>query len=343
MGATAEAVSWLCSSDEAWTRYRALSDLGCRAVDEAEITRARVGMIEDGRIRALIARASNWPGYALKRHNDAGHPIYALATLADFGLDRNVPGISEIGEAVLGHFDGGGFETYLWLPRFLTKEDEDTERWGWMLCDSPTLLYALLAFGFGSDPRVKQAVGTLADLGSDQGWQCGAAASLPRFSGPGRKADPCPMATIYALKALSLVPAAQESPVVAAGIETILAHWEHQADYKLRMFGIGTDFRKVKYPYVWYDILHVTEVLSRFPSVVSDDRFAEMLTELTSHADESGRYTANSMYRAWSDWSFADKKRPSPWLTFLVTRVLTRGERHSVDEATAGDSSSSDL
>ena len=28
------------------------------------------------------------------------------------------------------------------------------------------------------------------------------------------------------------------------------------------------------------------------------------------------------MYRAWKGWSFADKKHPSPWLTFLVLRVL---------------------
>jgi len=34
-------------------------------------------------------------------------------------------------------------------------------------------------------------------------------------------------------------------------------------------------------------------------------------------------YTAGSMYRAWKGWSFADKKHPSPWLTFLVLRVLT--------------------
>ncbi len=324
MGPTAEMVTWLCQSDEPWTRYRALTDLGCRATDEAHAARARHTLIADARVRALIARASNWPGYALKRHNDAAHPIYAVATLADFGLDRNVPGINAIAHSVLSHFDGDGFETYLWLPRFLTKEDEDTERWGWMLCDSPTLLYALLAFGYESDSRVQQAVETLRDLGGDDGWQCGAATSLPRFAGPGRKADPCPMATIYALKALSLVPEAQASRAVALGIETILAHWEHQADYKLRMFGIGTDFRRIKYPYVWYDILHVTDVLSRYPAAVADDRFTAMLAALTEQADESGRYTASSMYRAWSDWSFADKKRPSPWLTFLVTRILAR-------------------
>jgi hypothetical protein len=45
---------------------------------------------------------------------------------------------------------------------------------------------------------------------------------------------------------------------------------------------------------------------------------------ITAQADYEGRYTATSMYRAWQGWSFADKKNPSPWLTFLVLRVQER-------------------
>jgi hypothetical protein len=104
----------------------------------------------------------------------------------------------------------------------------------------------------------------------------------------------------------------------------LLHHWEIQRGQKYFLFGIGTDFRKIKYPFVWYDILHVTDVLSRFPFVHKDPRFQEMLTALSEQADAQGRYTATSMYRAWKGWSFADKKHPSPWLTFLVLQVLKR-------------------
>jgi hypothetical protein len=75
---------------------------------------------------------------------------------------------------------------------------------------------------------------------------------------------------------------------------------------------------------VWYDILHTVEVLSRFPFVHTDAGFEEMVKEITTQADEQGRYTAASIYRAWQGWSFADKKRASPWLTFLVLRVQKR-------------------
>jgi hypothetical protein len=66
------------------------------------------------------------------------------------------------------------------------------------------------------------------------------------------------------------------------------------------------------------------DVLSRFPFLHADARFQEMVEMVTAQADEEGRYTAGSMYRAWKGWTFADKKRPSPWLTFLVLRVQRR-------------------
>ena len=278
-------------------------------------------------VQALSGRAAAWPGYPLKRHNDAAHPLYALSTLADFGLTRDDAGVAEVAEAVLAHFDGEGFETLLWLPRFLTREAEDGERWAWMLCDAPTLLYALLAFGYGSDERVEAAVQALVERAADNGWRCGAAGSLPRFGGPGRRDDTCPMATVYALKALSLTPSAAEEPIAGAGVEALLSHWRHRLDYKLKMFGIGTEFRKLRYPFVWYDLLHVSDVLSRYPVARADPRFEEMVSVLTGQADEAGRYTAGAMYRAWKGWSFADKKAPSPWLTFLVRRVERRCER----------------
>ena len=224
---------------------------------------------------------------------------------------------------MLEHFDGAGFETLLWLPRFLTKED-DREQWSWMLCDAPTLLYALLSFGYSEHPSVDEAAAALLDRADDNGWRCGAAASLPSFSGPGRKTDTCPMATTCSLKALSLIPEAHESAAVRSGIVAVLDHWEHQKDYKLKMFGIGTDFRKLKYPFVWYDILHVADVLSRFSAALDDPRLVEMVKAITTQADSDGRYTPSSMYRSWKQWSFADKQHQSPWITMLVQRIQDR-------------------
>jgi hypothetical protein len=314
---------WLLECDEPWTRYGTLVDLLNQPEDDAEVHTARAEMLAHPKVQQLIAQASTWPGRPLKRHNDASHPIYAFGTLADFGVRAGDPGMDVAIEAILAHqAPDGPFQTLVNIPRAFGGTDEDL--WTWMVCDAPTLLYSLAAIGLADDPRVRKAAHHLTGLVDDNGWRCVAAAELGKFRGPGRKADPCPIANVYALKALSLLPDLADSEAARRGAEALLWHWEHRGERKIYMFGIGTDFRKLKYPFVWYDILHVVDVLSRFPFVCGDRRFREMVDAITSQAEEEGRYTAKSMYRAWKGWSFADKKKPSPWLTLLVLRVRRR-------------------
>ena len=40
---------------------------------------------------------------------------------------------------------------------------------------------------------------------------------------------------------------------------------------------MGTDFRKLKVPFVWYDLMHVLDVLSRFPWLIRMTRLLDML------------------------------------------------------------------
>jgi len=322
---TTEVTNWLLESDEPWTRYRTLVDLLDRPEDAPEVQAARAEMLAHPQVQALIAGAATWPGYALKRHNDAGHPIYKFGTLADFGVRASDPGVDTGIEAVMAHQSPeGAFQTLMNIPERYGGTGEDT--WVWMLCDAPTLLYALLAMGVDTsdDERVQRAVEHLVSLVDENGWRCVVAPELGKFRGPGRKDDPCPIVNVYVLKALAQVPELLDSPATRTGAEMLLWHWEHQTERKIYLFGIGTTFRRLKCPFVWYDILHVVDVLSRFPFVHADPRFREMVETITAQADEAGRYTAGSMFRAWKGWSFADKKHPSPWLTFLVLRMQRR-------------------
>jgi hypothetical protein len=328
-GLRSELVQWLLGSDEPWTRYRTWRDLLARPEDDPDTEADRTEMLDHPQVQALMAAVAAWGDRPLKRHNDASHPLYAFSTLADFGLRADdAPSNGGIGmaagiEAVLAHQSReGAFQTMLNIPSRFGGTGQDA--WLWILCDAPTLLYALLAMGLGEDARVQRAVEHLANLVHESGWHCLGAPEVGRFRGPGRKDDPCPVANVYALKALAQIPALADSPAIHAGAEMLLRHWEGQAERKIYLFGIGTDFRRLKYPYVWYDILHVVEVLSQLPHVHADERFREMLEAITMQAGADGRYTASSMYRAWKGWSFADKRNPSPWLTFLVQRIHKR-------------------
>ena len=93
------------------------------------------------------------------------------------------------------------------------------------------------------------------------------------------------------------------------------------------MFYMGTDFRKIKAPLVWYDILHVLDVLSQFEWLRDDPRLQQMIEVVASKSDSEGRYTPESEWRAWRDWEFGQKKQPSRWVTFLIKRIILRTER----------------
>lgn len=320
-----EVTTWLLASDEPWTRYRTLRDLLNRPESDAEVMAARREMLANPQVKTLIANITAWGKRPLARHNDASHPLYALSTLSDFGVQMNDRGLKSCLKAVLAHQSPeGAFLSPLKIPAAFGGDDQTA--WQWMACDAPTVLYSLLAMGLNQDPRVTRALEHLVGLVAENGWRCAATHSLGKFRGPGRKNDPCPIANVVALKALALAPGLRDSPAAHTGTRMLLEHWQRQKTDKYYLFGIGTDFRKLKYPFVWYDILHVTDVLSRFPFVHSDPRFKQMMKAVTSQANGQGRYTASSMFQSWKGWSFADKKAPSPWLTFLVQRILKRLE-----------------
>ncbi len=320
-------LAWLLDSDEPWTRCRTHLDLLGASPDDPAPAQARREMLAHPAVRGLLTAAGTWGDLPVRRHNDASHSLYALATLADFGLRHTDFGMEILIGRVLAHQSPeGAFQSVINVPKAFGGDD--TDRWTWMPCDAPTLLYSLASFGLGADSRLQAAAAHLAGLVNENGWRCVCAPELGRFHGPGRKDDPCPVANLYALKALSLFPEWRASAPVRAGAEMLLSHWEKRKEKKFYLFGMGTDFLKLKYPFIWYDLLHVVTVLSRFPFLHPDPRFREMLAALTAQADAGGRYTAGSMYQSWKGWSFADKKNPSPWLTLLVLRL-----RRSVGES----------
>ena len=324
-GITSPPIDWLLDSGLPWVRAWTLRDLLGRPPDDPDLRAARQATADHPAVRGLIADLVAWPGEALKRHNDAGHGLHKLALLADLGLTLDDPGLEAIaGRVLAGQAPEGPFTVNLLIHERYGGDGQAHP--AWMACDAPTVLYALLAFGLADDPRVGRALDHLLGLVATDGWHCVVAKALGDFRGPGRRDDPCPYATLIALRALSQVPDLRESEAARQGIETLLWHWSVQRERKLYLFGIGTDFRKPKYPLVWYDLLHVVDVLGYFPAARRDPRFQAMLGELMLQADEDGRFTARSMYKAWKGWDFADKKTPSPTITAAAWRAFQRAQ-----------------
>jgi hypothetical protein len=321
MNKTAE---WLLQG-EAWIEYRTRVDLLGQSETDPQVTATRKKMLTDPKIKALLAELADWPGTVLNSHKSASQPFHKLEFIADLGLNVVDPPVKKIVQKVMQHQSRQGpFQLPTNVPVHFGGSGED--EWAWALCDAPVIVAALIQMGMGKDPRVQTAVNYLNGLVHENGWHCTVSPELGKFRGPGRKEDPCPYATLVMLKTLAHVPELRGSKAAKIGVETLLSLWDESKDKHPYMFFMGTDFRKLKAPLFWYDILHVLDVLSFFSWAVKDKRFKAMLNIVKSKADSEGRFTPESIWTAWKGWDFSQKKIPSQGLTFFVERISKRSK-----------------
>lgn len=319
-----EIVKWLLEG-EPWVEYRTRVDLLEQSENEPEVIHARKEMTYHTKVKSLLEELGNWPGTALNSHKSAGQLFHKLSFVADIGLRREDPYINAIVEKVCEHKSSEGpFQLPMNIPKHFGGSGSD--EWAWALCDAPIIIYSFVKFGLGKDEQIQEAAKYLVGLVRENGWPCAVSKELGRFRGPGRKDDPCPYATLVMLKMLSQLDEWKESKEARAGAECLLNLWRKSTELHPYMFYMGTDFRKTKAPFVWYDILHVLEVLSQFEYLKNDDRIREMVGIVKSKADSEGKYTPESEWKAWQGWDFGQKKQPSRWLTFSVLRMLGRIE-----------------
>ena len=315
-------IEWLLQG-EPWIEYRTLVDLLEQPETNPQVSAARKAMLADPKIKSLLMELTDWPGTVLSSHRSASQPFHKLSFLADLGLRVSDPPVKKIVNKVMAHQSKQGlFQLPMNIPTHFGGSGKD--EWAWALCDAPVIVAALIQMGMREDSRVQAAVEYLDTLVREHGWPCTVSPELGKFRGPGRKEDPCPYATLVMLKVLAHVPELREGKSAKTGVETLLSLWDESKEQHPYMFFTGTDYRKLKAPLFWYDILHVLDVLSHFKWARKDKRFQQMLKLVESKADDDGRYIPESVWTAWKDWDFTQKKIPSKGLTLFVQRILKR-------------------
>lgn len=315
-------IEWLLQGDP-WIEYRTRLDLLGQTENDPQVIGARKAMLADAKIQSLLTELMDWPGTVLNSHRSASQPFHKLAFIADLGLRVSDPPIKKIANKVMEHqSEQGPFQLTMNIPTHFGGSGND--KWAWALCDAPIVVAALTQMGLSDDKRIQNAIKHLDGLVRDNGWPCAVSPELGNFRGPGRKDDPCPYATLVMLKALAQISELKESKSAKIGVETLLSLWDESKERHPYMFYMGTDFRKLKAPLFWYDILHVLDVLSHFKWARKDKRFKKMLKIVEAKADNDGRYIPESIWVSWKDWDFSQKKVPSRGLTLFVQRILQR-------------------
>lgn len=316
-------IDFLTGASEPWVAYRAMVDLQGLGEEEPEVRKAKERMLEHPLVQGLIDELHQWPGIVLNSHKSAAQLYHKLEFIADLGLTQTDDDFETIISKVMAHPSEEGL---CQLPTNIPVHFGGTGQvqWAWALCDAPVILYAIAKMGLADHSGVRKGVGYLLSLVRENGWPCVVSKELGKFRGPGRKDDPCPYVNLIMLKLLALYPEYRDCRESRIGVECLLDLWSTSLERHPYMFFMGTDFRKLKAPFIWYDILHVVDVLSQFDFARSDDRFKEMLAVINAKADQHGLFTLESEWKAWQGWDFGQKKLPSPWLTFLVYRINKR-------------------
>jgi len=316
--------NWLLNIDP-WTEYRTRIDLLDQDFNTAEVIESYSRMVNHQKIDAILTDLTDWPGKVLSSHRSASQCFHRLSFIADLGFKNTDSRIKGIINKIFEHrSDEGPFSLPMNIPVHFGGQGAD--QYAWALCDAPIIVYSLAKLGLKDDPSVSEAKNYLLSLCRDNGYPCVVSKELGKFRGPGRKDDPCPYATMIMLKLMSLYDVDRRSDFADKSIESLLSLWEESKTKHPYMFFMGSDFRKLKAPLIWYDIIHLADTLSNFEQAVSDIRFKEITSLIESKATEEGRFIPESEWKVWKEWDFGQKKVPSAWLTFLVYRILKRME-----------------
>ena len=306
-----------------WTEYRVRLDLLDEPEDSSLVRNARQKMICHPQVKSLITELKNWPGKVLNSHKSAGQHYHKLSFLADLGIKYTDPGMNIIIEKIFEHISSEGpFQLPMNIPVHFGGCGKD--EYAWALCDAPVIVYSLVKIGLQKDERVIKAKEYLIGLGRENGYPCAASKELGKFRGPGKAEDPCPYATLIMLKLMSLFDTDRISGNAESAVHSLLHLWEKSTSLHPYIFYMGTDFRKLKAPFIWYDILHLADTASNFEFALKDIRFIEIIDLIKAKAGPDGLYTPESVWMAWKGWDFGQKKEPSPWLTFLVYMLLKK-------------------
>jgi len=316
--------AWLLDS-EPWIQYSVRKELLEQGETDKQIAQAHNDMIGHPALKNIIDELKNWPGTVLSSHKSPKQPFHKISFLAELGFNIKDPGIEDITKKMLGHISPEGI---IRLPLNIGKSygGTGTDIWGWALCDAPTNLYVLAKMGLKEDERIKDGIAKLSGLAMDNGWPCVVSEELGSWRGPGKKDDPCPYATLVMLKLLSLYEHYHSNSGVKAGIDCLFRLWKESNVLHPYIFYMGNDFRKMKAPLIWYDIIHVLDVLSRFKYSRKKPEVMQMLETVLDRKDGNGRFTPESVWMEFKGWDFGQKKEPSKYLTFLVYRILKRLE-----------------
>ncbi|MFX0023738.1 MAG: hypothetical protein ACFE9S_15535 [Candidatus Hermodarchaeota archaeon] len=316
---------FLIESKESFSVYRTLTDLFNLPSDHPEVIKSHKSVLKDPLVNYLLDNLSDWEKDLTKAHNKADYLPNQLWLLLDWGVKpEDDKRMQEAIDKILSHQDEENGQFLAYIEAYDRKTKTKYPMWSSAICDHNIIVPVLLLAGLEKDKQVefglKRMNELLKDTAQGKGWKCEPWLYNKR-RGPGRVNDTCPMIMADALRGYWVISEEKWPNGLLEAGKTLMSCWSNRTEHKPYMFGHGKNFRLPRAPFFWYNIGTVLDATRHYPTLVKTQAFRELAAVSLLEFTQNGVYIPKTVYLYFKDYSFGQKKEPSPWMTLFLSRI----------------------
>lgn len=317
--------NWLLGADNPSVRYYTLTDILELGREHPEVLKAKAAIQNKGIVPRILERQKQG-GYWEKpedfyiRTKYKG-TVWQLIILAQLGADPQDERIKESCEFVLQWSqdrDSGGFA-------YTGSESGGGHHSKVLPCLSGNMLWCLLRFGYGQDPRIKKGLEFLTKYqrfddggaGIPKGWPYD---KLEMCWGQ----HTCFMAVVKTLKAFLEIPpqqvTLQSKEGIHKGAEFLLKHHLIFRSHDLSRVSKPI-WKKLSFPWMWNtDALEIAWILTELG--YRDERMARTMELILGKQDAQGRWNLENTYNGRFQVNIERKSQTSKWITLFALKMI---------------------
>lgn len=316
---------FLITSGESFSVYRTLTDLFKLPLDHPDVIKAHDNLLKDPLVNYLLDNLSDWEKDLTKAHNKADYLPNQLWLLLDWGVKpKDDNRMQKAIDKILLHQDEETGQFLAYIEAYDRKTKIKFPMWSSALCDHNLIVSVLLLAGLKNDERVQFGLKRMNELLKDttqgKGWKCEPWLYYKR-RGPGRVNDVCPIIVADALRVYWVIPQDKwPDSLLEVGL-TLLNCWIKRSEEKPYMFGHGKKFRLPRAPFFWYNIGTVLDAVRHYPTLTKTQAFRELAAVSLLEFNVDSVFIPKTVYLYFKDYSFGQKKEPSPWMTLFLSRI----------------------
>ena len=308
-------------SNESFTVYRTLTDLFDFPQDHPDVIKAHNNVLTDSQVNNLLDKLSDWEEDLVKAHNRAEYLPNQLWLLLDWGVKpEDDQRMQNVIDKILKHQDEENGQFLAYIEAYDRKTKTKYPMWSSALCDHNIIVSVLLLAGLAEDKRVQFGLERMNELltktTQGKGWKC-----EPWLYYKRRVNDVCPMIVADALRGYWTIPKDHWPEGLIDAGKTLLNCWSNRAADKPYMFGHGKKYRLPRAPFFWYNIGTILDSVRHYPELIKTQPFRELLAVSVLKFSSEGLFIPQTVYLYFKDYSFGQKKEPSPWMTLFLSRI----------------------